>query len=46
MSVNLKTPEDWEAIKETCPGAGNGNFFSLEQIEAQAAASRGAERQC
>jgi Fe-S-cluster containining protein len=37
---NLTHPESWEAVKATCPGAGHGNFFSLEEIEAQAAVFR------
>ena len=37
---NLETPEDWKDVQQTCPGAGHGNFFSLEEIEAQAAVIR------
>jgi len=37
---NLESPEDWQAIQQTCPGAGKGNFFSLEEIEKQAAVIR------
>lgn len=37
---NLGSPRSWERVKETCPGAGKGNFFSLEEIEAQAAIIR------
>ena len=33
---NIATPEDWEHIKSICPGSGKGNFFSLEEIQAQA----------
>ena len=29
---NIKTTKDWEDVKADCPGAGQGNFFSLEQI--------------
>src|SRR5882672_4752809 len=34
---NLESPETWQEVQEVCPGAGKGNFFSLEEIEAQAA---------
>ena len=38
---NLETPEDWEYVEAICPGSsqsrGTGQFFSLEQIEAEAA---------
>ena len=37
---NLRSPEAWREVQTTCPGAGTGNFFSLEQIEAQAALFR------
>ena len=37
---NLESPEAWNEVQETCPGAGKGNFFSLEEIEAQAAVIR------
>ncbi|MFN0051718.1 MAG: YkgJ family cysteine cluster protein [Planctomycetales bacterium] len=37
---NLQSPEAWEEVRKTCPGAGEGNFFSLEQIEMQAALFR------
>ena len=33
----IETPEDWEAVREGCPGAGRGQWFSVEQIEAAAA---------
>ena len=33
---NLESPEAWQEARNLCPGAGQGNFFSLEQIEAQA----------
>lgn len=32
----IETPEDWEALREGCPGAGHGQWFSVEQIEAAA----------
>ena len=34
---NLRSPEAWEGLKETCPGVGKGNFVSLEEIQRQAA---------
>jgi Fe-S-cluster containining protein len=37
---NLESPEAWDDVKVTCPGAGRGNFFSLEEIEKQAAIIR------
>jgi Fe-S-cluster containining protein len=37
---NLASPESWRHVQKVCPGAGNGNFFSLEEIEAQAAVIR------
>jgi hypothetical protein len=37
---NLESPETWQEVQEVCPGAGKGNFFSLEEIEAQAAVIR------
>jgi len=37
---NLEHPESWQAAQQVCPGAGKGNFFSLEEIEAQAAIIR------
>jgi Fe-S-cluster containining protein len=37
---NLESPETWREVQQVCPGAGNGNFFSLEEIEAQAAVIR------
>jgi Fe-S-cluster containining protein len=37
---NLESPEDWQEVRRVCPGAGTGNFFSLEEIEAQAAVIR------
>lgn len=33
---NLESPRHWRDVQTTCPGAGNGEFFSLEEIEAQA----------
>jgi hypothetical protein len=37
---NIDHPESWQAAQQVCPGAGKGNFFSLEEIEAQAAIIR------
>lgn len=36
----LESPEDWKEIQKTCPGAGHGTFFSLEEIEKAAAVIR------
>jgi Fe-S-cluster containining protein len=33
---NLESPEDWESIKSTCPGAGTGKLYSIEFIQAEA----------
>ena len=32
---NLKTPEDWKHTCQVCPGSGQGQVHSLEQIETQ-----------
>ncbi len=29
---NLETPADWEWTRETCPGAGQGELISAEEI--------------
>lgn len=34
---NLESPADWQGIQADCPGAGQGTFFSLEEIKQQAA---------
>ena len=34
---NLASPESWQEVQRDCPGAGRGTFFSLEEIERQAA---------
>ncbi len=34
---NLESPEAWEEVQRTCPGAGQGNFIPLEEIQRQAA---------
>jgi Fe-S-cluster containining protein len=34
---NLAGPEAWQETCRDCPGAGRGDFFSLEEIRAQAA---------
>jgi Fe-S-cluster containining protein len=37
---NIETPEDWARVERTCPGAGRGRWFSVEEIEASAARTR------
>lgn len=32
---NLASPEAWQQTQQVCPGAGCGNFVSLDEIEAQ-----------
>lgn len=32
---NLRTPEDWQATCDVCPGSGTGRLYSLEEIEQQ-----------
>lgn len=32
---NIKTPEDWKATCEVCPGSGQGKLHQLETIEEQ-----------
>ena len=34
---NIETPEDWERVRGGCPGSGQGQMFSLEEIRATAA---------
>ncbi len=34
---NIATPEDWEHVVAVCPGSGQGQLFTVEQIEASAA---------
>lgn len=34
---NLESEQKWGEVCETCPGAGTGQFFSLEEIEERAA---------
>jgi Fe-S-cluster containining protein len=34
---NIASPEAWESVKRVCPGSGQGQWFSLEEIEASAA---------
>jgi Fe-S-cluster containining protein len=29
---NVRTPEDWERTKESCPGSGRGELISAEEI--------------
>jgi Fe-S-cluster containining protein len=33
---NLESPEAWREVQERCPGAGIGEFVSLERVIAQA----------
>lgn len=33
---NLKSPASWQSIQRNCPGAGNGDFVSLDEIESVA----------
>ncbi|MFO0956868.1 MAG: YkgJ family cysteine cluster protein [Isosphaeraceae bacterium] len=35
-SENLATPQDWEETRSRCPGAGRGDWFGLDEIEAAA----------
>ena len=37
---NLKTPQAWGQTCGECPGAGKGTFYSVEQLQAQAAMIR------
>jgi len=32
---NTKTPEDWQATCDFCPGSGQGRLYSLNEIEAR-----------
>jgi Fe-S-cluster containining protein len=34
---NLESPEDWEHITTICPGSGQGQLFTVEEIRATAA---------
>ena len=34
---NLESPKAWEDVKKDCPGAGQGAFYSLEEVERLAA---------
>ncbi|MDG2388231.1 MAG: YkgJ family cysteine cluster protein [Planctomycetaceae bacterium] len=33
---NIASPESWQEAQRECPGAGQGNFVSLEEIERRA----------
>ncbi|MAG93303.1 MAG: hypothetical protein CMJ48_06085 [Planctomycetaceae bacterium] len=33
---NLESEESWHAMRESCPGAGTGDFFDVEAIEESA----------
>jgi Fe-S-cluster containining protein len=37
---NLESPLAWKHTCQKCPGSGQGQFFSLEEIEARAAAMK------
>lgn len=37
---NLESPQTWRDTQKVCPGSGQGQFFSLEEIEAKAAVIR------
>lgn len=32
---NVETPKDWQETQKECPGAGQGDFVSLEEIESR-----------
>lgn len=34
---NIESPKSWEETKKSCPGAGKGDFVSLDEIERRAA---------
>lgn len=34
---NIDSKQKWTEVCESCPGAGTGQFFSLEEVEARAA---------
>lgn len=34
---NLESPETWQETQDRCPGAGNGTFVPLAEIQAKAA---------
>ncbi len=36
---NLESPETWRALRPGCPGAGVGDFVSLDEVERRAAES-------
>ena len=33
---NMASPDDWDEVQAVCPGSGKGDFYPIEQIEAQA----------
>ena len=37
---NIRTPEDWQATCDFCPGSGQGRLYSLEEIEDRASQIR------
>lgn len=34
---NIETPESWDHVTRVCPGSGQGQLFSVEEIRASAA---------
>ncbi|HEV3238042.1 MAG TPA: YkgJ family cysteine cluster protein, partial [Gemmataceae bacterium] len=32
---NVRSPEDWERTKSVCPGSGQGELISVEEIQAR-----------
>jgi hypothetical protein len=38
---SLRSPQGWEALKERCPGVGQGRLYALDEIE-QVVSGRGA----
>ncbi|PQO29723.1 YkgJ family cysteine cluster protein [Bremerella cremea] len=37
---NIRTPEDWQATCEFCPGSGKGRLYSLDEIQDRASEIR------
>lgn len=37
---NITRPESWKGVQQTCPGAGQGQLYTLEQIQERAAVIR------
>jgi uncharacterized protein len=34
---NISSPEAWQGVEQVCPGAGHGQLYTIEHIQAQAA---------